>query len=102
VSWSPLPAREVLSGADLFPGDEKREGRWYFVVGRQHAWWNATLGRWIGETEPAWACQRKIRGGPFSSREEAEAHMSEYDRALDELYERVEEEARREGRTVAW
>jgi hypothetical protein len=46
--------------------------------------------------------ERVIRGGPYSSESEARAAITAWHAELGELYEAVEERARREGERVAW
>lgn len=65
--------------------------------------------RWVEERlrrDGCWAwhffVEGSFRGGPYPTREQAEARMAEWDQELDDLYEAVEERARRDGVTVQW
>jgi len=88
VSASPLPRYEPVSGAVLFPGEEKRAGRWYVYRDRV-------------DDEPYFD-HRGIDGGPYGTRMEAEEEIERRYAEMNELYERVEEEARRGGFRVQW
>ena len=88
MSGSPLPRYEVVSGTVLFPGDEKRAGRWYVYRGRV-------------DDEPYFD-RRGIDGGPYGTRKEAEEEIDRRYAEMNELYEWVEEGARRGGFRVQW
>ena len=72
----------------LFPGDEKRAGRWYVYRGRV-------------DDEP-YLDRRGIDGGPYGARAEAEEEIERRYQEIHELYEAVEADARRHGYTVQW
>lgn len=82
MSGSPLPERYAVE----LPRPEVRGGEW--------AWYVAE--RWRPEDFGV------LRGGPFASREEAEASIERWAEDLDEWYEAVEDDARRGGYRVAW
>jgi hypothetical protein len=77
VSASPIPEHSVVE----LP---RKRGGW--------AWY-----LWVGDE-----LYGSIRGGPFATREEAEAARERRLRELDELYEAVEADARLHGYRVQW
>ena len=43
-----------------------------------------------------------VRGGPYASEQTAQRELARRERELDELYDAVEERARRDGVVVCW
>lgn len=58
----------------------------------------------LGRHGPRWYVlqDEHVRGGPFPSRENAEAEVERRYEEMSEYYDAVEDAARRDGYTVCW